>query len=91
MDVFLSLIDEVGCEDERFEQELCEALDDVCSEPKDQLKCLHCSELYKTKGGLARHLEAKHPSGNHSSSTAANPNCYCCLQKLIRRFLFYIC
>ena len=26
-----------------------EALDDVCSEPKDLLKYLHCSKLYKTK------------------------------------------
>ena len=73
LDVILSLIDDVSCEDERFEQELCEALDDVCSEPKDQLKCLHCSKLYKTKRGLTRHLEAKHPSGNHRSSAAGNP------------------
>ena len=35
LDVILSLIDDVSYEDERFEQELCEALDDVCSEPKD--------------------------------------------------------
>ena len=60
----MSLIDDVSCEDEQFEQELCETLDDVCSEPKDQLKCLHCSKLYKTKRGLTRHLEDKHPSGN---------------------------
>ena len=40
--VILSLIDDVSCEDERFEHELFEALGDVCSEPKDQLKCLHC-------------------------------------------------